>query len=146
VLVPPFVSHMEHYPAAEPDRVLATVLFTDIVASTEHTIEVDDSGENLSGISARGLLRQLMGRQNRHWRWVVVGSPSRKEANGGRRRRLCSGPRQEAPCARPVAALILAVGLAVLPAGLAVAQPTPGAGRNCCRSTLRRRAVRCRHW
>jgi hypothetical protein len=33
-------------PAAEPDRVLATVLFTDIVASTEPTIEVDDSGEN----------------------------------------------------------------------------------------------------
>jgi hypothetical protein len=41
-----------------------------------------------------------------------------------------------------VAALILAVGLAVLPAGLAVAQPTPGAGRSWCRSTRRRRAVR----
>jgi hypothetical protein len=38
-----------------------------------------------------------------------------------------------------VAALILAVGLTVLPAGLAVAQPTPGAGRNWCRSTRRRR-------
>jgi hypothetical protein len=69
VLVPPFVSHMEHYPAAEPDRVLATVLFTDIVASTEHTIEVDDSGENPQWDISAGLLRQLMGRQNRHWRW-----------------------------------------------------------------------------
>jgi hypothetical protein len=56
----------------------------------------------LSGMSAQDLHRQLIGRQNRLWRCVVVGSPSRREANGGCRRRLCSGPRQEAPFARRV--------------------------------------------
>jgi hypothetical protein len=53
----------------------------------------------LCGMSTQDLLRQLIGRQNRRWRCVAGGSSSCKEANGGCRRRRCSGPRQEAPCA-----------------------------------------------
>jgi class 3 adenylate cyclase len=45
---------------AEPDRVLATVLFTDIVGSTERALELTDRGsQELKGIPGKWRLFAL---------------------------------------------------------------------------------------
>src|SRR5215216_544446 len=47
-------------------------------APVGQAFEVDAAGRRLlGGISAQDLLRPLIRRQNRRWRWAVVGSSSR---------------------------------------------------------------------
>ena len=57
VYVPPFVSHVEH---AESDRVLATVLFTDIVGSTARAAELGDARWRELIQAHHGLIRRQL--------------------------------------------------------------------------------------
>jgi class 3 adenylate cyclase len=57
-----FLDEVQESPPAEPERVLATVLFTDIVGSTERAAELGDAAWNGLLRSHHGLVRRELAR------------------------------------------------------------------------------------